>query len=58
MKENLECLDFTIDKVQIERLNEVSKIEFGFSHEFLKSEPVKNALYGETYNKIDNHRKQ
>jgi aryl-alcohol dehydrogenase-like predicted oxidoreductase len=58
MKENLECLDFTLEKEKLNRLNEVSKIDLGFPHEFLKSEPVKNALYGETYNKIDNYRKR
>jgi aryl-alcohol dehydrogenase-like predicted oxidoreductase len=57
MKENLQCLNFTLDTEHLDRLNEVSKIELGFPHEFLSSEPVLNALYGETYKKIDNHRK-
>jgi aryl-alcohol dehydrogenase-like predicted oxidoreductase len=56
MKENLQCLDFTLDSEHLTRLNEVSKIELGFPHDFLKSEPVLNALYGKTYSKIDNHR--
>jgi aryl-alcohol dehydrogenase-like predicted oxidoreductase len=57
MKENLQSLEFTLDPEHLDRLHEVSKIELGFPHEFLKSEPVLNALYGKTYSKIDNHRK-
>lgn len=57
MKDNLESIKFTLEAEHLERLNEVSKIELGFPHEFLASEPVLNALHGETFSLIDNHRR-
>lgn len=57
MKDNLESVQFKLEPEHLERLNEVSKIELGFPHEFLSSEPVLNALHGETLSLIDNHRK-
>ncbi|WP_413303922.1 aldo/keto reductase [Bacillus sp. 1P10SD] len=57
MKDNLESIQFKLEPEHLERLNEVSKIELGFPHEFLASEPVLNALHGETFSSIDNHRR-
>lgn len=57
MKDNLESVQFKLEPEHLERLNEVSRIELGFPHEFLASEPVLNALHGETFSLIDNHRR-
>lgn len=57
MKDNLECVQFKLEPEHLERLNKVSNIEMGFPHEFLASEPVLNALHGETFSLIDNHRR-
>ena len=53
MKENLACLDFKIPEEQMKQLDEVSKIDLGFPHEFLKSEMVKNVTFGGTYGQFD-----
>ena len=54
-KENLGCLNFQLTSAQVERLNEVSRIQLGFPHDFI-SEAAKLFLYGNTYPLIDNHR--
>jgi hypothetical protein len=38
-------------------LNEVSKIELGFPHDFLTSDFIRNIIYGGTYNSTYGHRK-
>lgn len=53
MKENLACLDFKIPEVHMQRLNEVSKIDLGFPHEFLKSDMVKRVTFGGTKDQFD-----
>ena len=53
IKDNLACLNFEIPEEHIKRLDEVSKIELGFPHDFLKSDMVKNVAFGGTYDKID-----
>jgi len=54
--DSLGCLNFTIPDAMIQRLNEVSKIELGFPHEFLKSDGVKEEAFGGLFEKLDNHR--
>lgn len=56
LKESLGCLVFSLDAYQIERLNEVSKIEPGFPHDFLKQDLVKDLLYSGKFDSIINHR--
>ncbi|MDQ0247556.1 aryl-alcohol dehydrogenase-like predicted oxidoreductase [Bacillus fengqiuensis] len=58
MIDNLGALEFTLTPEHLERLDQVSGIELGFPHEFLTSDPVRNALFGSTFKKIDNHRKE
>ena len=36
LRDNLGCLEFTLDDAQMKRLNEVSRIELGFPREFLE----------------------
>ena len=57
LKDNLKCLNVKLSQEQINRLNEVSKIELGFPHEFLTQEGVKQILFGGFIDKIENHRK-
>jgi hypothetical protein len=38
-------------------LNEISKIELGFPHDFLNTEMIKEIIYGGTYSSIHDHRK-
>jgi aryl-alcohol dehydrogenase-like predicted oxidoreductase len=56
IKDNLGCLDFELTEDQLERLEEPSKVELGFPHDFIHSELIKNMIYGNSYSLIDNHR--
>jgi aryl-alcohol dehydrogenase-like predicted oxidoreductase len=57
LKDNLDCLKFNLNDEQIAKLNEVSKIDLGFPHNFLSSDNIRDIVFGGTYNKIDNHHK-
>jgi len=54
LKDNVGCLDVEFGPEQLTRLNEVSKIELGFPHDFLRQ--AESYIYGETLPKIVNHR--
>ncbi|WP_254560483.1 aldo/keto reductase [Dyadobacter diqingensis] len=56
LEDSLGCLDFTLPEEMVTRLDEISKIELGFPHEFLKSDGVKDETFGGLYEKLDNHR--
>lgn len=51
--ENLNCLDVNLSNEQINRLNQVSKIELGFPGDFFLEEGVKNVLYGGFFDTIE-----
>lgn len=53
MKDNLGSLKFMLSETHMNLLNEASKIELGFPHDFLASEPVLKAIHGSTYGKIE-----
>jgi aryl-alcohol dehydrogenase-like predicted oxidoreductase len=53
VKQNLACLEFTLDADQVERLNKISQVELGFPHDFLNSEVPRSFLYGGMEDKID-----
>lgn len=55
INDNLGCLDFELTQDQLKRLDEKSKIQLGFPHDFI-SEAAKIFLYGNTFSLIDNHR--
>jgi aryl-alcohol dehydrogenase-like predicted oxidoreductase len=55
VKDNLGCLDFELTSDQLKRLDEKSKIQLGFPHDFM-SEAARIFLYGNTFSLIDNHR--
>ena len=57
LKDNLECLNFTLSENHMTQLSETSKIDMGFPHDFLKSETIVDIIYGGTKDKIDNHHK-
>ena len=56
IKDNLACLEFELTNEQMQRLNEVSKIELGFPHDFLAANFIKDIIYGGTYSSIYDHR--
>ena len=49
----LGCLDFTLSRPQLDRLDEVSKIELGFPRGFLGNASVRGIMYGDQADKID-----
>ena len=51
-KTNLGLLSIVIPENKIQELNEISAIELGFPHDFLKSESVKSIIYSDTFNQI------
>lgn len=55
VKDNLGCLDFELTRDQLKRLDEKSKIQLGFPHDFM-SEAARSLTYGNTFSLIDNHR--
>ncbi|MGG3622212.1 aldo/keto reductase [Bacillus gobiensis] len=57
LKDNLDSLNFTLSADHLKQLDEASKIELGFPHDFLKTDHVRSVIHGETFSLIDNHRK-
>jgi aryl-alcohol dehydrogenase-like predicted oxidoreductase len=53
IEDSLGCVNFSIPADELALLDEVSKIEMGFPHDFLKGEEVKKILYGGLRDKID-----
>ncbi|NNK48754.1 MAG: aldo/keto reductase, partial [Gemmatimonadetes bacterium] len=56
LEDNLGALDVTLDGEHLTRLDEVSRIEPGFPHDFLASDPIRDLVFGGTFDRIDNHR--
>ena len=53
----LGSIDIKLSNEQYNALEEVSKIELGFPHDFLTGDVAKNVLFGGTFDSIENHRK-
>ena len=51
--DNLKCVDVVLSEAQIARLNDASKIEMGFPHDFFKEDGVKLVTYGGFYDRIE-----
>ncbi|HTF80747.1 MAG TPA: aldo/keto reductase [Cytophagales bacterium] len=52
LEENLKAVDLTLSAEQISRLDEASKIEMGFPHEFFQEAGVRQTTYGGFYDHI------
>jgi aryl-alcohol dehydrogenase-like predicted oxidoreductase len=57
LNDNINCLKFSLNEEQIAKLNEASKIDLGFPHNFLSSDTIRDIIFGGTYDKIVNHHK-
>ena len=53
--DNLGCLDFELTPDQLKRLDDKTKIQLGFPHDFI-SEDSLTFLFGKSFSLIDNHR--
>ncbi|NEP85236.1 MAG: aldo/keto reductase, partial [Okeania sp. SIO3B3] len=56
LEDNLKSLDVNLSAEHLTKLNEVSKIDLGFPHDFLSRPQVRTIAFGGTYDSIDNHR--
>ncbi len=56
IEDNLGALDFQLTDEQISRLDEASRIDLDFPHDFLASDEVRGVVYGGAYEQIENHR--
>jgi len=54
LRDNLGCLDFTLEPDQLAKLDAASKIDLGFPHDFLVQ--ARSYIFGRTFPLIDNHR--
>jgi aryl-alcohol dehydrogenase-like predicted oxidoreductase len=55
LQDNLGCLDWTLSPEQVQRLSDVSRIDYGFSRDMVEKE-LGQYVYGKTFDLIDNHR--
>lgn len=55
LADNLACLEWTLSAEQLARLNEVSRIAYGFPRDFLEV-GARDIIFGATFDRIDNHR--
>ncbi|MRG94749.1 aldo/keto reductase [Polyangium spumosum] len=53
IKDVLGSLDFTLTEEHLRRLDEVSRIELGFPHEFLGKPYIRGVVYGDRVDQID-----
>jgi aryl-alcohol dehydrogenase-like predicted oxidoreductase len=53
VKDNLASIDLKLDQPHVARLEEVSRIELGFPHDFFKKDLVRNIVYGGMRDLID-----
>jgi diketogulonate reductase-like aldo/keto reductase len=56
IRDNLGALDIELSDDQLGRLDEVSKIDLGFPHEFIKSPGTRELAFGNSYSLLDDHR--
>ena len=52
-RDNLACLDLTLDPAQLDRLDQASRVPLGFPHEFYENGMVKALVSGGMWDKID-----
>ncbi len=52
-RDNLACLDLTLDPAQLARLDAASRFDLGFPHDFYEIEMVKALVYGGLRDKLD-----
>jgi aryl-alcohol dehydrogenase-like predicted oxidoreductase len=56
LQDNLACLEFRLSDAQMQRLNEVSKIDLGFPHEMLARDDTRKTLFAGIPDLIDQRR--
>jgi diketogulonate reductase-like aldo/keto reductase len=56
IEDNLGSLDLELSEDQLARLDGASAVDLGFPHDFLLRDDVRQVVYGNTPDLIDNHR--
>jgi aryl-alcohol dehydrogenase-like predicted oxidoreductase len=56
LEDNLGTVGFALAPEQVARLEEFSRIEPGFPHDFLASEGIRKLMSGDTHQRQDRHR--
>ncbi|MBI4569920.1 MAG: aldo/keto reductase [Planctomycetes bacterium] len=56
IRENCDCVKVPLSLDHLKRLDEASKIDLGFPHDFLASENIRNIVYGGTWDRIEKRR--
>jgi aryl-alcohol dehydrogenase-like predicted oxidoreductase len=57
LADNLGCLDFQLTGGQLQRLTAASRFQLGFPRSFLESDHVRGLIFGETFDRIADHRR-
>jgi aryl-alcohol dehydrogenase-like predicted oxidoreductase len=57
INDNLGALEVTLGPDHLRTLDEASRIDLGFPHNFLNTDSIRDLVYGGTYDRIDNHRR-
>ena len=56
IEDNLKSLDWQLTDEQLAKLDDATKIELGFPHDFLTNDFVKQMVFSGTQASTDNHR--
>ena len=56
LKDNLRSLEFALSEDHLRRLDEASRVDLGFPLAFLSQ--VRQIVYGNTFPRIDDHRRR
>ncbi|UCH84485.1 MAG: aldo/keto reductase [Candidatus Latescibacterota bacterium] len=57
LEDNLGALNVTLADDHLAQLDEASKVDLGFPHNFLSSDAIRDIVFGGTYGSIRNHRR-
>ena len=57
LRDNLGALEVKLDEEHLTRLDEATRVDLGFPHEFLAQDHIRNVVYGGTWDSIDDHRR-
>jgi aryl-alcohol dehydrogenase-like predicted oxidoreductase len=53
LADSLAALRFSLSPEHLKRLDEVSRVELGFPHDFINNENIQNIVYGDQFAKLD-----
>ena len=49
----MKAVQWELAPEHLQKLDEVSRIEMGFPHDFIRLEPVRNIVFGDVHERID-----